>query len=222
MGQGVCIFDPEDALAHLKPPLRLIRRFSQGSGYSIGGTNFRYDPVIHPLWLGTSGGAIQRRLSPTLHPVRDGIMTRKYFEEFRVGEQRTAGEYLVTEEEIIEFASKWDPEPFHVDRDAAQASVFAGLTACGSHIIAIRTWLIHRLPNKAHVLAGLGIDELRFAAPVRPGDRLSLTIECVEARPSSSKPDRGIVRSLLTVANQKGETVLTSNEAVLVARRGAV
>ena len=149
-------------------------------------------------------------------------MPRKYFEDFRVGERRTAGDYLVTEKEIVEFASKWDPEPFHIDRDAAQASVFAGLTACGTHIIAIRNWLIHRLPDKAHVVAALGIEELRFAAPVRPGDRLSLTIECVETRPSLSKSDRGIVRSLLTVTNQEGETVLTTKEAVLVARRGAV
>jgi len=149
-------------------------------------------------------------------------MSRNYFEDFRVGERRTAGEYVVTENEIVEFASKWDPEPFHVDPDAARASVFAGLTACGTHIIAIRNWLIHRLPNKAHVLAGLGIEDLRFATPVRPGDRLSLSIECVEARPSSSKPDRGIVRSVLTVTNQKGETVLTTTEAVLVARRGTV
>lgn len=151
-----------------------------------------------------------------------GTMHRRYFGDFRVGERRTAGDYLVTEKETVEFASKWDPEPFHIDRDAAQASVFEGLTACGTHIIAIRNWLIHRLPNKAHVLAGLGIDELRFVAPVRPGDRLSLTIECLEARPSSSKPDRGIVRSLLTVANQEGQAVLITKEAILVARRGAV
>jgi acyl dehydratase len=122
--------------------------------------------------------------------------------------------------EIIEFASKWDPELFHIDRDAAEASVFEGLTACGTHIIAIRNWLIHRLPNKAHVLAGLGIDELRFAAPVRPGDRLSLTTECLEARPSSSKPDRGVVQSLLKVTNQDDQTVLTTKEAILVKRRG--
>jgi len=146
-------------------------------------------------------------------------MPRFYFEDLLVGDQTTAGEYLVTEEEIVEFASKWDPEPFHVDRDAAQASVFEGLTACGTHIIAIRNWLIHRLPDKAHVLAGLGIDELRFAAPVRPGDRLSLTKECLEARPSSSKPDRGIVRNRLTVTNQDGQPVLTTKEAILVARR---
>jgi acyl dehydratase len=147
-------------------------------------------------------------------------MARIYFEDFRIGEQTTVGEYLVDEEEIVEFASRWDPELFHIDRGAAKASVFEGLTACGTHIIAIRNWLIHRLPNKAHVLAGLGIDELRFAAPVRPGDRLSLTTECLEVRPSSSKPDRGVVQSLLKVTNQDDQTVLTTKEAILVKRRG--
>jgi acyl dehydratase len=143
---------------------------------------------------------------------------RIFFDDFDVGQTTTVGHYLITEDEIIEFASKWDPEPFHVDAEAASASVFGGLTACGTHIIAIRNWLIHRLPNKAHVLAGLGIDELRFSAPVRPGDQLSLTNECVETRPSSSKPDRGIVRSRLTVTNQDGVAVLTTLEAILVAR----
>jgi acyl dehydratase len=146
---------------------------------------------------------------------------RIFFDDFDVGQTTTVGHYLITEDEIIEFASKWDPEPFHVDAEAASASVFGGLTACGTHIIAIRNWLIHRLPNKAHVLAGLGIDELRFSAPVRPGDQLSLTNECVETRPSSSKPDRGIVRSRLTVTNQDGVAVLTTLEAILVARRTA-
>ena len=147
-------------------------------------------------------------------------VSRFYFEDFQVGERRTAtAKYVVTAEEIVEFASKWDPEPFHVDLEAAEASVFRGLTACGTHIFAIRNWLIHRLPNKAHVLAGLGIEELRFVNPVRPGDQLSLTVECLEARPSSSKPDRGIVRTLVTVANQNGEAVLTATESVMVARK---
>lgn len=74
------------------------------------------------------------------------------------------------------------------------------------------------LSARAHVLAGLGIDELRFAAPVRPGDRLSLTTEWLDARLSSSKTDRGIVRSLLTLTNQDGEPILTTKEAILVAR----
>jgi acyl dehydratase/catechol 2,3-dioxygenase-like lactoylglutathione lyase family enzyme len=148
-------------------------------------------------------------------------MTLSYLEDFQVGQQRTVGEYLVSAEEIIDFAAKWDPQPFHTDREAASASVFGGLTACGPHILAIRTWLLFRMPKKAYVLAGLGIDELRFAAPVRPNDRLSLVSECLEVRPSSTRPDRGIVGSLITVNNQDGRAVLTSKDTIMVARRSA-
>ena len=139
-----------------------------------------------------------------------------YFEDFQVGQVTDSSEsYRVTEEEIVEFASKWDPQDFHIDRDAAARSIFGGLTASGTHILAIRNWLIHRLASRAHVIAALGLDEVRFHRPVRPGDELRLRSEVIEARVSNSKPDRGLVRAAHTVLNQDDETVLTLKVAIL-------
>lgn len=147
-------------------------------------------------------------------------MERYYFEDFRVGTVTIATEsYTVSEEEIVEFASKWDPQDFHIDRDMAEASAFRGLTASGTHILAIRNWLIHRLPSRAHVIAAAGLDEVRFLVPVRPGDTLSLQSEAIEARASASKPDRGIIRLSHRVLNQNDETVMTLKVTLLVKRR---
>lgn len=143
-----------------------------------------------------------------------------YFEDFRVGSVTHSSEaYRVTGEEIVEFASKWDPQDFHIDRDAAARSAFGGLTASGTHILAIRNWLIHRLASRAHVIAALGFDEVRFLRPVRPGDELRLQSEVIEARPSNSRPDRGLIRAVHTVINQNDETVLTLTVAILAKRR---
>jgi len=142
-----------------------------------------------------------------------------YLEDYKVGLKRTVGEYVVDQDEILEFARKWDPEPFHMDIEAARSSIFGGLVASSTHIFAIRSWLIHKFPDKTQLLAGLGFDNLWFKAPVRPGDHLSLTIETVEVWGSKTKPDRGIVKNQLTLTNQKGEVVLTSKEVILVARR---
>jgi len=146
-------------------------------------------------------------------------MASMYWEDYKEGLIRTVGEYIVEENEIFEFARRWDPEPFHLDVEAAKSSVFGGLVASSTHILAIRSWLIHKLPDRTELIAGLGFNNLWFVAPVRPEDRLSLTIETVENRVSKTKPDRGIVKNKLTLTNQKGEIVLTSQEVILVARR---
>lgn len=147
-------------------------------------------------------------------------MQLRFFEDFHVGEVNTSAEpYPVTEEEIVDFARRWDPQDFHIDRAAAEASVFRGFSASGTHVLAIRNWLIHRLPGRAHVIAALGLDEVRFLAPVRPGDELTLRTECIEARISKSNPDRGLLRFSHAVLNQRDEPVLTLNVALLVKRR---
>jgi len=146
----------------------------------------------------------------------------KYLEEFEVGNKNRGGSYRVSKEEIIRFASDYDPQPFHLDEAAAEASVFGGLTACGSHTVALQIKLIHlRGGGRAQgaVLAGLGWDEVRFAKPVRPDDVLTLESEVIESRPSESKSDRGIVRVRQTVLNQNEEAVLTSIHTILVAKR---
>jgi acyl dehydratase len=148
-------------------------------------------------------------------------MDTQYFEDFEVGRKVEAGEYAVTPDEVIQYATKWDPQPFHIDENAAKASVYGGLTACGSHIMAIRTLLLHKSheTRTAAIMGTLGWDELRFPNPVRPGDRLSLTRECIEKRESRSRPDRGIVLQLIVVANQTGDPVLVHKDTILVAKR---
>lgn len=137
-------------------------------------------------------------------------MTIKYYwEDFSPGQVREGGSITVSAEEIIEFASKYDPQPFHVDRELAKQSVFGGLIASGWHTASIYMRMLCDL----YVLesAGLGspgIDELRWVKPVRPGDTLRLKITVIETRASASRPDMGIMRSRSEVYNQHGELVM--------------
>ncbi len=102
-------------------------------------------------------------------------MTSLYFEEAEVGKLRTAGPYLVSRNEIIEFAQKYDPQPFHINEEAAARSVFAGLTASAAHTFAILLSLLNKAqPYSLRTLAGLGWDELRLPIPVRPETSLDL------------------------------------------------
>lgn len=143
----------------------------------------------------------------------------KHFEDFEIGQRITVGEHVVPKQELVAFAKKWDPQPFHVDEEAAQASGFGGLVACSSHIMAICIRLLNEKEVRAKVVAGLGWDEVRFPNPVRPGDSLTLTVECVDVRESRSKPDRGIVRNRVTLRNQKNESVATFEDTIIVAKR---
>ena len=147
-------------------------------------------------------------------------MTVLYFEEAEVGKLRTAGPYLVSRNEIIEFAQKYDPQPFHIDEEAAARSVFAGLTASAAHTFAILISLLSKTqPYSLRVLAGLGWDELRLPLPVRPGDELELEVAILEKRESKSNSDRGVVRNQIHLHNQKREIVLRCIGTVLVARQ---
>jgi acyl dehydratase len=152
---------------------------------------------------------------------KGALVKKKYFEDFEVGDSNRKGSHTVTREEIIAFAQEFDPQPFHIDEAAANASVFGGLTAAGSHTVALQIKLIHsdRAEVESAVLAGMGWDEVRFPNPVRPGDTLSLLMECIDTRVSKSKPDRGIVRNKITVLNQNEDVVLESIHTILVARR---
>ena len=148
-------------------------------------------------------------------------MSSLFFEEAEVGASRAAGPYVVSKDEIIEFARKFDPQPFHVDEEAAARSMFAGLTASGAHTFAIVISLLSKTEPSLRVLAGLGWDELRLPIPVRLGDELDLEVVVLERRESKSSPDRGIVRNQMRLRNQKRETVLQCVNTVLVARRPA-
>ena len=126
--------------------------------------------------------------------------------------------YVMTAEEIKEVAGRWDPMPFHLDEAAGAATHFGGLVASGGHTIIVSIKLGTEEVPRTAAIAGLGIDELRFLAPVRPGDRLTQTTEVVDVRPSSSRPERGVVRGRRAVLNQDGVEVLTYVVAWMVAR----
>jgi acyl dehydratase len=134
----------------------------------------------------------------------------RYFEDYQVGMVDEFGEVLVTAEEIVEFARRYDPQTMHVDAVAAAAGRFGGLIASGWHTgsLTMRLFVEHYL-SKVATLPSPGIDELRWVRPVRPGDTLRMRVTVVETRRSKSKPDRGIVRSLVEVLNQNGEVVMS-------------
>ncbi len=135
-------------------------------------------------------------------------MTNLYFEDVEIGTSCTAGPYLVTRNEIIQFAKQYDPVPRHIDEEAAARSVFGGLTASSAHTFSIFILLTTRLQPRLHVLAGMGWDELRLPNPVRPGDELDLETTVLEMRESKSKSDRGIVRNRTLLRIQRREIVL--------------
>jgi acyl dehydratase len=146
-------------------------------------------------------------------------MANLYFEELEIGTRSMAGPYLVSKDEIIQFAKQYDPIPRHIDEEAAARSIFGGLSASSAHTFSIFILLTTRLQPRLHVLAGLGWDELRLPKAVRPGDELDLETTVLEMRESKSKADRGIVRSRVLLRNQGRETVLETISKIFVARR---
>jgi len=148
-------------------------------------------------------------------------MTVRHFEDFEPGQRFDAGEREITAEAIKAFAAEWDPQPFHLDEDAAAESHFGGLIASGFHTLLTafvltlesRTW-------RAVSMGSPGIDEIRWLAPVRPGDRLRVTIIVAETYAPRSKPDRGLVTFDHEVATQDGTVVMTYRSKVFLKRRG--
>ena len=142
-----------------------------------------------------------------------------YFEDYEPGWQSSGGDYCVSEEEIIEFGRRFDPQPFHVDPQAARASHFGGLVASGCHVMCMRSALVHMQPVQPALVAGLGLEGLDLPNPVRPGDRIRMRVECVAKRASRSRPDRGIVQLRNVMENQDGDPVMTLLAKMLVRRR---
>jgi acyl dehydratase len=141
----------------------------------------------------------------------------RYYEDFEIGAARTAGEYELREDEIIEFAQRWDPQPWHVDRAAAERSPMKGITASSAHTYAVAALLLNRMDPVAGI-ASLK-HEFELPTPVRPGDRLTLTMTCVEKRASESKPDRGLITFESVMTNQFGSTVLRLRSLMMVKTR---
>ena len=134
--------------------------------------------------------------------------TFKQYESMEVGMVRSYGSYEVTEEEIIEFAQKYDPQPFHLDHEAAKHSLFGGLCASGWHTCAMTmSMMVADMAEHGSSLGSPGVDHLRWLKPVYPGDVLSVRMEILEMRPSESRPKVGFVTGKTTTLNQKGEAV---------------
>lgn len=147
-------------------------------------------------------------------------MTERYLEDLQVGDRFESGAFEVTEKGIVDFAQDFDPQPFHLDLDAAKRSVFQGLAASGWHTAAMSMKLFVTGDLKlAGGSVGLGVDKLQWPRPVRPGDTLRLQTEIVEVRPSRSKPDRGVIRIRNVTTNQNSEVVQSFFASVLVRRR---
>jgi len=143
-----------------------------------------------------------------------------YFEDFTPGREFRTDGVTITEAQILDFALAFDPQPFHLDAEAAKESIFGGLIASGFQTMALTFRLfIQTRALAASSLGSPGVDELRWLRPVRPGDTLRAVVQVVEQRPSTSKPDRGIVRLHWTSLNQRGEPVLTMTSMQLVRRR---
>lgn len=134
----------------------------------------------------------------------------RFLEDYQVGEVAEFGDYLVTEEEIIDFARRYDPQPFHIDRQAAAESIYGDLIASGwmTGSIMMRL-LVDHFVSPASSMGSPGVDEVRWLRPVRPGDRLRVRLTVIETKRSQSKPDRGIVRAQQEMINQHGETVMS-------------
>jgi len=134
----------------------------------------------------------------------------RYFEDYVPGSVFEYGSILVDEAEIIEFAKRFDPQYIHADPGAAAAGPFGGLIASGWHTAAMvmRICVQHYLSHVAS-LASPGVDELRWLKPVRPGDRLRVRLTVLEAKRSTSKPDRGMVRTLIEVLNGDDDVVMS-------------
>ncbi len=148
-------------------------------------------------------------------------MVERYFDDFAVGEKFVTRGVTLTESMIIDFALTYDPQPFHIDVEAAKQSNYGGLIASGFHTLALGFRMV--LETGVFRVASMGspgFDELRWLKPVRPGDTLHTELEVVEKKPSSSKPDRGIARIAYRIKNQKGEDVLTFLSMHLLKRQG--
>ena len=148
-------------------------------------------------------------------------MAEKYLEDLAPGQKYRSGRIKVEKERIKSFAAEFDPQPFHLDEEAARRSIFGGLAASGWHTAALTMRLFVESDFKpAGGIIGAGFEEFRWPLPVRPGDELHLAIEVLEVRPSKSRPGQGMVKVRVTTLNQKNEAVQMNVGNLVVPKRG--
>ena len=144
----------------------------------------------------------------------------RYFEDFTPGQVIELGQRTIEKDEIIAFARQFDPQVFHLDEEAAKNSIYGGLIASGWHTGSLMMRMLYDgLVKDTMSMGSPGVDELRWVKPVRPGDLLSARLTVTECIPSRSKPDRGIVKSIIELRNQHGEVVVSSKGMSMFGRR---
>jgi acyl dehydratase len=149
-------------------------------------------------------------------------MTKQYLDDFAAGQVYRSNRLRVDKEQILTFASQFDPQPYHLDEEAARKSVFNGLAASGWHTAAITMRLLVESEfQPADGILGVGLEELSWPRPVRPGDELRVESEVLEVRPSEVRADRGLIRVRTTTFNQNDQPVQIFTGKLLVPRRPA-
>lgn len=146
--------------------------------------------------------------------------TTRYLDDFQPGQEFALGSFSLSEEEIIDFARRFDPQPFHTDPEAAEGSAFGGLIASGWHTgSSIMRLLVDNFIPRESSMGSPGIDELRWTKPVRPGDVITAVYRVLDVVPSRSKPDRGHIAGELVATNQDGDVVMTYKGRGIYRRR---
>ena len=149
-------------------------------------------------------------------------MTKQYLEDFAAGQVYRSNRLQVDRGQILAFASQFDPQPYHLDEELARKSVFKGLAATGWHTAAVTMRLLVESDfQPADGILGVGLEELSWPRPVRPGDELRVESEVLEVRPSKVRSDRGVIRVRTTTFNQNGQPVQIFTGNLLVPRRPA-
>jgi len=149
-------------------------------------------------------------------------MPSLYFEDVEEGQVRDLGTFQLSRDEIVEFAERFDPQPIHTDEEAAEASVFGGLIASGWHTAsACMRLIVDGLLIDAASMGAIGVDELRWTAPVRPGQTITVRNEVLETRESESRDDRGYVRNRTVGVNEEGEEVVSMVGVNIIGKRDA-
>jgi acyl dehydratase len=146
-------------------------------------------------------------------------MAERYFEDLIEGERLNCRPVTMTRDDIIAFASAFDPQPFHIDEDLARSSVFGGLVASSLHVLSTCTRIVVEAQGDVAILSGVGMDEVRMFNPVRPGDRLQVDAWWTDLRRSRGRPEQGLAAIKCRVTNQNGDLILTYGYRYLLACR---
>jgi len=147
-------------------------------------------------------------------------MTKRFFEDFSAGEVMELPGRQVSRAEIIAFAAEYDPQPFHLDEDAARVSLLGGLSASGWHSCCLLMRIISdHLMSDARFMGAPGVEEVRWLAPLRPGDTVSVRATVIETRPSRSRPELGFVKFLFEMCNARGDVLTTVAVSPMFERR---